>query len=37
MAQHTGGKATEQIWDFSERGGRLMISRLISPRRTRSS
>src|SRR6266498_4192426 len=31
------GKATEAIIDFSDLGGILMISRLISPRRTRSS
>ena len=31
------GKATEAMIDFSDLGGMLMISRLISPRRTRSS
>ena len=31
------GKATEAVIDFSDLGGILMISRLISPRRTRSS
>ena len=31
------GKATEAMIDFSDLGGILMISRLISPRRTRSS
>jgi hypothetical protein len=31
------GNATDAVIDLSERGGMLMISRLISPRRTRSS
>jgi hypothetical protein len=31
------GNATEAVIDFSERGGMLMISRLISPQRSRSS
>ena len=31
------GKATDDMIDFSDLGGRLMISRLLSPRRTRSS